>query len=95
MINPTIGRIVWYTGGAGDAPTLTTAQPAAAIVTYVWGDRMVNLAVFDSNGSHVGRTSVKLLQDGDERPAGGPYCEWMPFQKGQAAKTEELEAKLS
>lgn len=32
-----------------------------------------------------------LLQDNDRAPKDAAYCEWMPFQKGQAAKTEQLE----
>jgi hypothetical protein len=32
------------------------------------------------------------LQDGDECPEG--CCSWMPYQKGQAAKTDELPRRL-
>jgi hypothetical protein len=35
-----------------------------------------------------------LIQDGDERPD-GCFAEWMPYQKGQAAKTEQLENTLA
>ena len=83
MINPTIGRIVWYQEAGSD-------QPCAAIVTYVWNDYMVNLSVFDHNGVQRSETSVHLKQD-NEDAAPFPYCEWMPYQKGQAAKTESLE----
>jgi hypothetical protein len=64
-------------------------------VTHVWNDRMVNLAVFDSNGVAHSKTSVPLLQDDDPKPEHGFFCEWMPFQKGQAAKTEALESQLA
>lgn len=80
MIKPTNGRIVWFTDPSG--PSLTQL---AAIVTSVHSDRMVNLCVFDQSGVPFPRTSVPLLQDKDE-PGRSPYCEWMPFQKGQAAK---------
>lgn len=88
-INPTVGRVVWFYDGS-------TAQPGpyAAIVAFVHDPRMVNLAVFDANGVPCWRTSVPLVQDGDERPH-GPYCEWMPYQKGQAAKTEALEKQIA
>lgn len=33
-------------------------------------------------------TSVLLLQEGNERPSGGGFCEWMPYQIGQAKKHE-------
>ena len=93
MIVPSIGRVVWFW------PETTSSgawvdQPLAAIVTYVWNERMVNLAVFDRNGVAHSRTSVTLLQDDDAPNEGGHYCEWMPFQKGQAAKAEALEAEL-
>jgi len=87
IITPTIGRVVWYQSAE------RTAQPYAALVTYVHSDRMVNLGGFTANGVPFAATSVTLVQDGDEKPAYS-YCEWMPYQKGQAAKTEALEAKL-
>lgn len=92
MIKPTVGRVVWYWPSAVQAGT-DTSQPLAATVVYVWSDRMVNLSVTDHDGRQFGVTSVPLRQDGDERPS-GMFCEWMPYQKGQAAKTEALEAKL-
>lgn len=92
MISPTNGRVVWYTPGAWDTiKQHEKHKPLAAIVTHVWNDFMVNLTVFDSDGNPFGRISVQLLQDGDQSPVGS-YCEWMPYQKGQAAKTEQLEA---
>ena len=92
MIKPTIGRVVWFhpssnVAEVGFYPNAT----CAAIVAYVHSDNMVNLAVFDGNGAVHSKTSVRLIQDTDEAPKGGYYCEWMPYQKGQAAKTEALE----
>ncbi len=91
MIKPTVGRVMWYwpfkmeDGG----------QPYAAIVTRVWGDNMVNLAVFDDGGVLQPKHSVPIVQDGSPYTAGAsPYCEWMPYQLGQAAKAEALETKL-
>ncbi|MBF5006826.1 hypothetical protein ISG32_21500 [Diaphorobacter sp. NR2-3-3-1] len=49
----------------------------------------------DANGNAHSRTSVPLVQDGDSCPANGYYCEWMPYQKGQAAKTEAAEKNAS
>jgi hypothetical protein len=69
MIKPTVGRVVLYWPSAVQAGT-DTLQPFAATVAYVWNDRMVNLSVTDHNGKQFGVTSVRLLQDGDERPNG-------------------------
>jgi hypothetical protein len=87
MIKPTIGRIVWYWEG----DRTETSQPHAAIVTYVWTDRMVNLAVFDEQGNQYNSTSVKLVQAEDEVAGlvGTSYAEWMPYQIGQAKKHDE------
>ncbi len=86
MIKPTVGRVVWY-WVAGPSPQ---TQPLAAIVANVIDDRHVNLVVFDAEGNSHGEKNVTLLQD-DENMAKAGYCEWMPYQKGQAAKTEALE----
>ena len=94
MIIPTVGRIVHFTPGGFDN-IAKSEQPLAAIVTYVWGERMVNLTVFDTNGSPHSRTSVSLLQDDDMPTDGNAYCAWMPYQLGQAAKAEELSAALA
>ena len=56
---------------------------------------MINVGGFDANGSPFAECSLQLLQDGDAPNLAVHYAEWMPYQKGQAAKTEELEAKLA
>ena len=100
FIKPTIGRIVRFVPSTQGNPNLTVhttpegeSPRLAAIITHVWNDRMVNLAVFDSNGLSHAVTSVDL-EHGD-RPVSptGRFCEWMPYQKGQAAKYEALEAE--
>jgi hypothetical protein len=95
MIKPTVGRVVWYRPSDADQNVMTIhdAQPLAAIVAYVWSDTMVNLTVSDHGGNTHSRTSVDLAQDSEQLLA-SPYCEWMPYQKGQAAKSEQLEQKL-
>lgn len=81
MIKPTVGRVVWYWPGFLPMPT----QPLAAIVAYVHSDTLVNLAVFDANGVPSSQTSVHLWQGEGQRPTNF-FCEWMPYQIGQAAK---------
>lgn len=93
MIKPTIGRVVWYHA----LDSTPDQQPQAAMVAYVHSDTMVNLGVFDMNGMPgTGETSVFLWQgDRGDKPAPGTrYCEWMPYQQGQAAKTDALEKQL-
>ncbi|HOK07809.1 MAG TPA: hypothetical protein PLW40_11500 [Syntrophales bacterium] len=93
MITPTVGRVVLFYRH-GKTQKDAGEQPEAAIIAHVWSDTCVNLAYFDSNGVARNVTSVPLYHDDGERPVGF-FCEWMPYQKGQAAKTEELEGKLA
>lgn len=96
MIIPTVGRVVWYRPARHEVSSISMPEnnaPLAAIVCHVWSATLVNLVVFDREGRDHRRTSVEILQDGSEGlPEGMSYCEWMPFQKSQAAKTEQLAA---
>ncbi len=56
---------------------------------------MVNLHVFDPNGYSHARPSIDLLQEMPAAPGDNAFAVWMPFQKGQAAKTETLEQMLA
>ena len=93
MIKPTVGRVLWF-WRHGKTQVDAGEQPEAAIIAHVWSDTCVNLAVFDGNGVATNFTSVPLIQAGDAKPESF-FCEWMPYQQGQAAKTEELQAKLA
>lgn len=92
MIKPTPGRIVWYHPAEADPPPKFKGEALAAIVAHVKGDRLVNLTVCAADGTTFGRHDVILVQDGDARPS-ERFAEWMPYQKGQAAKHEAAEAK--
>lgn len=94
IIKPTIGRKVWYRHDGNTTidimggmlhPIAYSDQPMDATVIYVWGDRMVNLRIVDHAGNAFSLASVTLVQEGDATP-GGRYCEWMPYQQGQARK---------
>ena len=78
MIQPTVGRIVWYRAN-GDMPIGVGPEPRAAMVTCVHSDRRVNLAIFGVNGEYYSRTGITLVQPEDECPE-GPWCQWMPYQ---------------
>jgi hypothetical protein len=84
MIKPTIGRVVLVYRGLSD-------QAEPALVSYVWNDTMINVGGFDRNGIPFSACSLQLLQDDDVPSNHKYYAEWMPYQKGQAAKTEALE----
>jgi hypothetical protein len=90
MIKPTIGRVVLY-WPTGRKPG---GQPHAALVAKVINDRLVNLGAVDELGRGYGVVSVTLLQDEDAEPVTGGFAEWMPYQKGQAAKAEQLEKQI-
>lgn len=102
MIEPTNGRVVLFTPYQGNdsAPKIPAdpmtyyGKPLTALIVHVWTERLVNLVVFDADGRQHPRTSVPLLQD-DDMPPGGQHAEWMPYQKGQAAKTEAVESRLA
>jgi hypothetical protein len=90
VIKPSVGRIVLFYNEPGAA-----VRPA--IVVHVWGDPCINIATWDGNGNPVPNppTSVRLVQPGETLPTSGPYCTWMDYQVGQAAKTEALEKELA
>ncbi len=93
VIIPTPGRIVWYWPSAADGIATLPGGPLAAIVAGVHNDRSVNLAVIDSYGHAQQRINVRLVQPDDDIPDTS-YASWMPYQLGQAAKTEELQEQL-
>lgn len=86
MIKPTIGRVVWFYR-AGLQQKSEGIQPMSAQIAYVHTDSMINIGYFDHNGMACAYTSVPLVQDGEAPPEGSfPFCEWMPYQIGQAKK---------
>lgn len=88
MIHPTVGRVVHFYRYFG-------AEVQAALIAHVNDDGTVNLAVFDHHGNPEPRPSnVMLVQEGQNPCADVQFCTWMPYQLGQAAKTEALEAQL-
>jgi hypothetical protein len=91
VITPTPGRIVWYWKDATNGRV--QSQPYAAIVTYVHSDHLVDLAIFPAFSDYLTTSAtqnVPLWHGEGDKPTFA-HCEWMPYQKGQAAKYEELE----
>lgn len=95
MIKPTIGRVLWYFRGPEDSEMeQISAQPFRAHVDYVFGDGLVNLSVTDHQGSDFLRDRVAIVPEGADVPTDCGYAVWMPYQLGQAARTEAAEAKV-
>ncbi|WP_322979120.1 hypothetical protein [Pseudomonas sp. C11] len=99
-IAPTVGRVLHFIPTADYMASRkqafgNPAQPLAAIIAYVHSDTMVNLTVWDQNGEQFSVCSVPLVQEGSDVIVGSFYAQWMPYQKGQAAKTESLESQLA
>lgn len=98
IITPTIGRQVWFwpngntfgVPGASQPEAFMSDQAMAATIVCVWSDRMVNLQVLDHGGAPHMLRSIRLKQAGDE-DSSQAYCEWMPYQAGQAKRIDQAE----
>lgn len=90
VIEPTIGRIVLFNGEVDGADH----RVRAAMIVSVVDRKTVHLHVFNHDGTTEAQLWVYLHQEDSPHRPTHPYAEWMPYQKGQAAKTEALEAQL-
>lgn len=85
-IVPTVGRMVYFKY-RGSADGVFPARDFAAIITRVYTDTKVSLVSFSERRL---RFEIEVEQ-GQE----GGQWDWMPYQKGQAKTTEELEKTVS
>lgn len=83
---PTVGRVVYYKS-YGTPGGEYGSEDRASIITKVHNETCIDLCVFNPTGLFF-NTSVS---QGDK----GGQWDWMPYQKGQASKTEEIEAELN
>lgn len=94
-MKPTIGRVVYYRHGT-EGPFAGSEDYVAAMVCWASEDgKTVNLLTVSHDAVPRGFTDVPFVQDGERTPENGRYAHWMPFQVGQAAKTQEAEGKLA
>ncbi len=94
-ITPTVGRVVHY-WPSEQAIRDRKAQPYAAIITHVWGDDCVNLSVLQDGSYPTNDTTPTSVSRIDTGVSATCQCwAWMPFQQGQAAKTEDATGKLA
>jgi hypothetical protein len=88
FIPPGIGRKVWY-HAPHEAIHKDPSQPLDATICYIHNDELINVRVTDQDGHTHPRQQVKLIQEGEDPPAGDvAYCFWMPFQIDQAKRYE-------
>lgn len=84
---PTVGRIVLVYDRSID----TTLAAIVAKVNML-DPMVINVGAFDENGCARPMQQIRHVSEKHE------FCEvwwdWMDYQKGQAAKTEQLEAQL-
>lgn len=96
VILPTVGRVVWYWPDGDEIHRDTgrlnlrdIEQPFRADVCHVNADGTINISGNDHDGYAFVRRNVTLLQgdhEGTSLPR--PFCSWMPYQRGQAAKAD-------
>lgn len=84
-IIPTVGRSVHF-NSRGSKDGEFPPRVFAAIITRVYDDETVSVRSFSETGE---RSEIKIT-----RGSNPGQWDWMPYQKGQAKKTEELEEKL-
>lgn len=90
LIEPTLGRSILYRPKFSGYDEDTRQ---AAIIAKVNYDGTINIATFNEFGVAENEQNVVIVQ-GDAVPEAG-QCEWMAYQKGQAAKTaDDLHARI-
>lgn len=85
-MTPTVGRIVYYKS-LGSPKGEFASVDRAAIITQVQNENNIGLCVLNPNGMYFNESVSKGSDPGQ--------WDWMPYQKGQASKTEEIEAELN
>lgn len=87
---PTVGRMVYYYHYSHG-----NKEMAAIVAGILPGSGLtINASVVSRLGAVV-TAGVQDIPHESERPTpSSHYWDWMPFQKGQTAKTEELQRKL-
>ena len=96
MMQPTIGRVVWYHPQGLAGYKEQNIQPWPAFITEVISQAsedtpaMVNVAGFDNNGYQFHDSHINLyVLDEESYFSWAPTLTWMPYQVEQAKKTEQ------
>lgn len=91
VIPPSIGRIVLFFP-ALDGGRHEDGQPFGAMIAGVNDDGTINLMAAARDGTPYGVQNVRLVQDGEAFELEKAHAFWMAYQKGQAAKAEQLQS---
>lgn len=83
MIEPTVGRVVWY------YEDKSQTQPNAALLAFINSDGSINIGGLNSAGYHFARQNVKLLQTDADFDGKYPYATWMSWNREQVAKADK------
>jgi hypothetical protein len=89
-IPPTVGRHVDYYR-TPDHWKAEPKRPYCAHIVNVNGDGTINVVFWNEMGSALPVQHVVLLQHGEQVPDDRDFATWMPYQIGQAQKTEQLQ----
>jgi hypothetical protein len=103
VIKPTIGRKLYYNhGGDQTVNVMDPSQPIDATIIYVHPENaaapdqyFLNLYVVDHGGVAQLKSHVPLIQGDAVADSNIPHAYWMPYQLGQAAKTDAVEAQAA
>jgi hypothetical protein len=92
FIKPTVGRVVWYIPKNVDNLEQHNNDPLKADIIAVHSPEEVSLFVISASGQtrYISKAPLWQLESGKPKPEKGGYAMWMPYQLGQAAKTEEV-----
>ncbi len=82
---PTVGRIVYFWDYGA-------TEPLPAVVVAVVGGHTIDLCVFGRGG--LAADIAFAVPHAVDREGSGSKWDWMPYQKSQAAKTEQLQREL-
>ena len=96
MMQPTIGRVVWYHPQGLAGYKEQNIQPWPAFITEVikqaneYIPAMINVAGFTNKGHIFQESCMNLyILDEESHLSWDPTLTWMPYQVEQAKKTEQ------
>lgn len=91
MIEPTIGRKLYYSASQDDLDDMEALsdQPFDATIIHVNSSGTLNLKVWDHTGNEFTETDVYLVQAEEEGKVTAPFAYWMPYQNKVAEKDKQ------